>query len=246
MRSRPIFLALLLALVSSLTAMLGSSANAIGYAQPVGLVREKYENFGSSTNTGINGMGWTFAKSDHVKEMRVFRVKGDELPRFNIYIAEVTLDRRYVQEAQTSYAWKEISIATPKRFDRKVKRTGYSETLRPGTRHSRTCWNASASLSVGVGPVSAGVSVSKAILCDSDRETRVAFREVDYRTGKWRLERSGAVKSAKIQKVIKIPANSSVPFVVRTKAPCDYQDQFGELQYKQCTSKTMLRYPAHK
>lgn len=220
------------------------SAHAVDYSQSVKLVREKQSTFGSSTWVGSDGQGWTFAKSSHNLEMRVFRVE-EELPNFNIYIAEVTMGREYVTRPNTPYAWKRVSIETPKKFDKRIKLTSYTQSLVASNSKDSSCYNASASLNAGVGPIGGSLSISKAVFCDKNDKTRIAARKVNFRKAQWKAVQSGAVKQAVFQKIIKIPANTQVPFVVRTKAPCHYSDQFGELQLKTCYATYKLKYPAH-
>lgn len=245
MRRQPLILVALLALLSSFFAYTASSAAAVDYSQPAFLVREKHDTFGSSVQVGMDGQGWTYAKSNHDLEMRVFRVK-EELPKRNIYILEVTLKRNFVQRPHIPYAWKEVKLSTPKSYDKRIKATSYSQSLKGSNKGDDNCYNVSASLNAGIGPISGGLNVSRALFCDPNDKTRIAFHKTNFREARWRLHQSGAVKTAIIQKIVKIPANTRVPFTVRTKAPCHYTDQFGEWQAKTCYSKRTLWYPAHR
>lgn len=244
MRRQPLILAALLALLSGLLALTAPSAAAVDYSQPAYLVREKHDTFGSSVQVGMDGQGWTYAKSNHDLEMRVFRVK-EELPKRNIYILEVTLKRNFVKRPHIPYAWKEVSVSTPKSLDGRIKATSYSQSLNGTNNGKDNCYDVEASLNAGIGPLSGGLSFSKGVFCDRNDKTRVAFHKVNFRKARWRLHQSGAVKTAIIQKVIKIPANTRVPFTVRTKAPCHYTDQFGEWQPKTCYTTNTLKYPTH-
>jgi hypothetical protein len=208
----------------------------VPYAVQVSMIKDgRTQTLWSSKWTGYSGSHNTFSRSTHSVDMNVYRVHED-IRRWQYYLLELGVKR--LRGSGNGGAWKSFIAWT----DRKVSETTYSEGILSHDADT-SCYDVSASLGAGIGPISGSVGISRGIFCG--QAPRIKFEQTKStrgRGGHWTAYSPGSVKAIDFYKVIRVKRGQLPPFHVRLGGPCDYETPTHDLIQDTCYEYYRLKY----
>lgn len=217
---------------------LAPSASAdVPFAQQVSLVTDgPTTTFYVSKQTGYTGYGKpTFARSSHRIDMNVYKLS-EKVKGYNYYFVDV--DTRLKSKSGSSAGSMTLTAWTAKT----TTQMSYTKSV---SASKSSCATLSVGISGAMGPIGAGATVSKPVLCGKSAKGRLSTSG-GGRIGTYAITAPSLAKHGDFKKFIRVQAGKNPVLNVRISGPCDYENSVHDVIHTTCSDTYALHYKAYK